>query len=229
MTADAKPADASPALDRQREAILRAALAHVPFDGWTWAALERAAADAGLPAEVARAAFPGGPTEAVELFSDWADRRMLAALEAIDLDALRVRDRIRLAVRTRLEQLAPHREAVRAALAHLALPHNAGIGLRCLWRTVDAIWRAAGDTATDFNYYTKRMLLAGVYSSTLLCWIEDDSPDFEATWAFLDRRIDEVLRVPGAMGKVRRAVESLPSPLRLLRRSPRSDTRMRGA
>ena len=124
------------------------------------------------------------------------------------------------AIRVRLEQTAGHREAVRRALSLLAMPLNAGKGPALLWRTVDAIWYAAGDTATDFNYYTKRGLLAGVYSATLLCWLEDRSEGFATTWSFLDRRISEVMRVPQALSGLRKRLEGLPTPFSFLRNGP---------
>lgn len=206
--------------DAVREAIIDAALPHVPFDGWTQATLQHGAADAGHDKVMALRVFPGGPVEAVEFWSHLADRRMLAALEQRDLSAMKVRERIATAIRVRLEQTAGHREAVRRALSLLAMPLNAGRGPALLWRTVDAIWYAAGDTATDFNYYTKRGLLAGVYSATLLCWLEDRSEGFATTWSFLDRRIGEVMRVPQALSGLRKRLETLPTPFSFLRNGP---------
>ncbi len=202
----------------RRERLMLAALPHVAFDGWGRAALEAGARDAGMtPTDVERY-FPGGAREALEVFSDWADTQMAAALAAHDLAALRVRERIRLAVRLRLEVLAPHREAVRRGLSWLALPPNAGLGARLLYRTVDAMWRAIGDRSADFSFYTKRALLAGVLSSTTLCWLGDDSDGFTDTDAFLERRIAEVLRVPAIWARCQRLARRLPDPFRILRR-----------
>ena len=122
-------------------------------------------------------------------------------------------DRVATAVRVRLEALGPHREAVSRGLAFLALPHNAALGTRCLYRTVDAIWYAAGDTATDYNFYTKRLLLAGVYTSTLLFWLNDRSEGYAQTWAFLDRRIGEVMRIGGTLGRTVGSLLDLPDRL----------------
>lgn len=199
--------------EKQRHALLDAALRHVPFDGWTWVALDSAARDCGIGAAEARRLFPGGPAELVRTFSDEADRRMLAELERLDLASMKVREKVAAGVRLRLEAIAAHREAARRALAFLALPQNATLGLRCLYRTVDAIWYAAGDTATDYNFYTKRALLAGVYSSTLLYWLNDKSEDYAGTWGFLDRRISEVLKVAARLGKGVGAAMSLPDRL----------------
>lgn len=208
-----------------RDAILQASLPHVVFDGWTDRTLRGGAVAAGHDAGAATRAFPRGGVDAITHFSDWADRRMLAAIaaEAESFDAMRVRDRITRAVRLRLEILEPHREAVRRATAVLAMRGRAGLSARLLYRSVDAMWRAAGDTATDFNFYTKRGLLAGVQSSTLLYWLGDRSDGHAATWGFLDRRIADVMRVGKAIGmatgKIRgaggRAGEGAPLPLRL--------------
>ena len=130
---------------------------------------------------------------------------------------MRIRDRIICAVRTRLECLEPYREAERRAVGFLALPPNALLGLRLMGRAVDAMWRAAGDRSTDFNYYTKRALLAGVYSTTLAHWLQDESEGFEETWAFLGRRVDDVMKIQKLRGRLDSYVEKLPSPLEFLR------------
>jgi len=202
-----------------RDRILLATLPHVAFDGWTRKALTAGVADAGFSRDMALRAFPDGIPELVEHFSGWADRRMLAELERRGAAAMRIRDRVAAGVRARLEVLAAHREAVRRALAFLALPPNAPLAARLLWRTVDAMWYAAGDNATDFNYYTKRGLLAAVYATTVLCWLADSSEDFVDTWAFLDRRIADVMKVPAYKARLKAALERLPRPSRLLRRA----------
>ncbi len=206
-------------IEETRDKLCAAALAHVPFDGWTGRALRAGAADLGLDPACAANAFPGGPAELLEAFSTEMDRRMLAELEARDLEAMKHRQRIATAVRARLELLAPHREAVRRGLSFLALPKHAVLGATCLYRSVDAIWHAAGDTSTDYNFYTKRLLLAGVYSATLLFWLNDESEDFSATWAFLDRRLAEVIRIGGSLGRAVGGLLDLPD--RILRGRPR--------
>lgn len=195
-----------------QETILEAALKHVPFEGWSLDALQTGAEDAGLDRAAARRAFPGGAIEAIEFHSRQADKRMLAALEAADLSRLKVREKVAFAIRTRLEQNAQHREAIRRALVILAVPIYANVSLSSLYRTVDAIWHGIGDVSVDFNFYTKRMLLAGVYSTTLLHWLEDSSEGFETTWRFLDRRIDDVMRVPQFLGQWKKMFEGFPKP-----------------
>lgn len=186
-----------------KTAILEAALPDVPFDGWTDALLERAAARLKLSAEDIQAAFPDGPAGLVRHFSVWADEKMLSKMNGAKKKNERISARITSAVRTRLEILAPHKQAVSASMSCLALPpHNLALP-KLVWKTSDAIWRAAGDTSTDYNYYTKRLLLSGVITSTTLFWLNDTSAGSERTWAFLDRRIANVLALGRGIGKLR--------------------------
>ena len=201
--------------------IVLAMLPDVPFEGWSRAALRKAAAKLGHDETEIDSLFPGGVRDAVACFSAWADRETEKALARKKLETLKIRERIALGVRTRLDILTPHREAVRRMLAFLALPANLPLAARLLYRTTDAIWFAAGDRATDFSFYTKRGLLAGVYASTSLYWLDDKSKDLDATSAFLDRRIDEVMRIPKLRARIK---ESAPNPLRALRRLRRSTT-----
>ena len=205
----------TPRRDRDRLRLLQATLPHVSFDGWTLAAMRAGAGDVDMdPADLVRL-FPDGPDELIRLFMEHADTLMVHELERRDLGNMRIRDRIATTVRVRLEQQAPHREAIRRALALQVLPQNGPGGLRALYRTVDLMWRAAGDTATDFNFYTKRLLLSGVYTATLMFWINDESDDFEATWAFLGRRIGNVMEIEKAKARAKRW---LPDPDDLVRR-----------
>lgn len=203
MAAKSKKPDLSGAdLTALRDAILDAAITHVPFDGWGREAAIRGAEDVGLDAAAAMRAFPDGARDMITWHLRQADRRMAEALTELDLGSMKIRDRIATAVRVRLEQNAPHREAIRKAMAFLALPQNAPLAAQALYRTVDEMWFQAGDTATDWNFYSKRALLAGVYSSTVLFWLNDNSEDFADTWAFLDRRIADVMKVPKLKGRL---------------------------
>ncbi len=205
-------------LDPVRTQLLEAALPHVPFDGWSQISLSKAAREAGIEEGMAKLAFPGGARDLLTLFVSNADRAMLKALKDMDLPNMRIRDRIRAAVKARIDAVTEHKEAERRAMTFLALPHNAPLAAEFIARTVDLMWRAAGDTSTDFNFYTKRGLLAGVYGSTLLYWLNDDSEDHEATWRFLDRRIDGVMQIEKAKAQFRKATADMPSPLSLLTR-----------
>jgi ubiquinone biosynthesis protein COQ9 len=186
-----------------RDQLADAFMAEAAFDGWTRAALTAGGRALDLPAGEADRLFPGGPLQALAYVSERADRRTVEDMEKEGIPALKIRDRITRAVRIRLERHAGSREAARRALSTLSLPFNAGLALKLLYKTVDAMWYAAGDTSTDFNFYTKRATLAGVYSSTLLYWLSDRSPGAEATWAFLDRRIEDVMKFEKLKGQVR--------------------------
>jgi ubiquinone biosynthesis protein COQ9 len=210
-----------PVQDADRDAVIMAALPHVPFDGWSDACLRRAAESVGIDPGAVPRLFPGGARSAVAHFMTMADRLMVADLAARDLAALKVRERIALAIRVRLERWQGHREAIRRALTLLPVPSMAGPALRGWAQTVDAIWRAVGDRSNDFSYYTKRMLLAGVYAATLLYWLEDRSEGAIATWAFLDRRIADVMRIPQLRARIEKQLKRAPSPVDILRRVAR--------
>jgi len=183
-----------PSREEQRDRLLEAALVHIPFDGWSRRSLFAGAADAGLEPGLARRLFPRLGDDLLAHLDRWADRQMLA--RAGDrLGDLRMRDRIAALVRARLEALAPHREAMRRALAARMLPGNALAACGSVWRTVDLMWSSAGDHARDYSYYTKRSLLAAVWTSTFLFWLEDRSEGCQDSWAFLARRIDNVMQI----------------------------------
>jgi ubiquinone biosynthesis protein COQ9 len=202
-----------------KQRLLDAALPKVAFDGWSARTLTRAANDAGVSGDDLLLACPRGAIDLVEFWVARADREMLAGIAPEELAAMKVRERVATLVRRRLEPLLAHKEAVRGAMGLLALPANAGLALKQLYRTVDAIWYAAGDTATDWNFYSKRALLAGVYSAALLYWLNDRSEGAADTWRFLDRRLDDVMKLQGVTARVRKLGEKLPDPFQLLRRA----------
>jgi ubiquinone biosynthesis protein COQ9 len=207
-------------LETLKDEILLATLPNIVFDGWSPQSLRDGARAAGHGTLEVERAFPGGVPDLVEHFSIWADRRMVESLQSRDLSVLRVQERIALAVRLRLTLLEPYKEAVRRLVSYVALPQNTALGVRLLYRTVDEIWYAAGDTATDFNFYTKRALLGGVYSTTVLYWINDVSDESADTWGFLERRLHDVMRVGRTASRVGRLgglIGRLPSPVRFAR------------
>jgi ubiquinone biosynthesis protein COQ9 len=209
----ASPADLP--LAELRPRLVVAMLPDVPFDGWTALARDAAADVLGVDRDIAAMALPDAAAM-VDAYIAHADTRMIGAMG--DVSGLKVRDRIRLALRCRLEAAAPDREAVRRALAVLAQPQHAGLAARSLWRTVDTMWRAAGDTATDFNHYSKRTILGAVYSASLLYWLDDDSDDQAATLAFIDRRIDGIMAFEKTKANARKALAWVPDPARFLGR-----------
>lgn len=191
--------------DPIKTAILEAALPNIPFDGWTMAALENAAAAAGYSAAMVTSVFPQGVKDAMAYLSHWADAKMLQSLKKTNPVSMRIRERIALAVRTRLEILAPHKEAERLAIAFWMRPLRKWEAGKLVWKTADAIWIWAGDTATDYNRYTKRGLLSGVLTATTLYWLNDQSAGHADSWAFLDRRIDNVLSIGKIVGRLKTA------------------------
>jgi ubiquinone biosynthesis protein COQ9 len=197
----------------ERDAAILGMLPNVPFDGWTKRALRAGVRDAGLPADEADMLFPLGTVDMIETFCDLADRRMEDA--AAGLAETKLSARVRAVIALRLEQNRPYKEAIRRALAVLALPQNARAAAACTARTVDAIWHAAGDRSADFSWYTKRAILAAVYSATVLYWLRDTSEDDEATLAFLDRRMAGVGRIGRLRGRVDALIARLPRPPRL--------------
>lgn len=182
--------------------VLQAATAHVPFDGWSDVTLRAAAGDSGVSPDLARALFPRGGIDLAVAFHQQGDQQMRDRLAALDLSALRFRDRIALAVRTRLE-LIEDPELVRRGSTLFALPQHAAEGARLIWSTADAIWTVLGDEARDVNWYTKRATLSAVYAAVVLYWLGDTSPGHQDSWAFLDRRIDDVMQIEKAKAKLR--------------------------
>jgi ubiquinone biosynthesis protein COQ9 len=211
--------------DADRAQLLDAVLVHVAFDGWSEAALTAAAKDLGIPMARALNAFPGGAAELVAFHSESADRAMIDALLREPLAELPIREKVARAIRLRLQANQPHREAIRSALTFLMMPLNGPLAARLLYKTVDAIWYAIGDRSTDFSFYTKRGLLAAVYSGTLFYWLSDKSEGTAATWSFLDRRIAEVMQIPKALSRLTRITGRIPMPRRPFKRPFRAAAR----
>jgi ubiquinone biosynthesis protein COQ9 len=189
---------------RIRDRILLAALPDVAFDGWTAALMARAAQNCGYDKEMAAAVFPGGLSDFVAYFSDWADRQMKESLAGTVPQDHRVRDRVRMAVLARIRVLQPWKEAVRRAMSYWAIPPRNLRATQAVWRTADAIWVWAGDTATDYNRYTKRTLLATVLGATMLAWVQDETADADSIAPFLDRRIETVMRLGQMVGRFKK-------------------------
>jgi ubiquinone biosynthesis protein COQ9 len=179
---------------RFRARILEAFPAHAARLGWTDAAFKAACEEVQLSEGEAALACPHGAADLFDAFADRADEAMLAALDDLDLHAMRYSQRVKACVQLRLEAQVPYKAAARAMTRALTRPDRAPIAARLLWRTADRIWRALGDTSTDENFYSKRAILSGVLASTYARWFSDDSADHEATWAFLDARIDNVMQ-----------------------------------
>jgi ubiquinone biosynthesis protein COQ9 len=203
--------DSPMSLDDRRAALVDAALPHVPFDGWSQATWTAAVQDAGIDPELAKLACPRGGIDLALAYHQMGDEMMITALRTADFANLRFRDKVIYAVRARIDAISD-KEAVRRGTTLFALPQHAFDGTRAIWGTSDAIWTALGDASQDINWYTKRATLAGVYSATVLYWLGDTSPDHQSTWAFLDRRIEDVMRIE----KVKSQIRESPTLSRLL-------------
>ncbi len=191
--------------------VIEAILNHIPFDGWSKVSLDMAAADCGLSEVEMHSLFPAGIVDAIAAYGAYADQNMITAFhgqDVADVAAMPVHMKIRSLILFRLEQAAPYKEVVRRTLAVLARPQHAKLASQLLYKTVDEMWRAAGDTSTDYNFYTKRATLSAVYSATLLAFLSDNSDDLANTKAFLDRRLAEVAKLP-KMAKPARALADM--------------------
>lgn len=205
-------------LDQLRRRLALAVGENAVFDGWSRAAVDSAAAQLGIDPALARLAIPKTQTGMIDLYIQEVDRALEAWFTPERMASMKIRDRIRELVWRRLEIMGPAREAVRRALAILARPQNLPLALRISWRSADLMWRLAGDTSSDFNHYTKRMTLGAVYSSTLLAWLDDQSEGWSDTAAFLDRRIDGVMRFEKFKAQWRRSTGQRLSASRFLGR-----------
>ena len=208
-------------ITNDHKALIEAAVPEVAFDGWTYKALDRAAETIGMNALIARDYFPSGATEMITVHSYLADKAMIAAVTKDQMAELGTKKAIAALLTARFEANQASKEAVRRAVAVLALPTNAALASKLLFSTVDAVWIAVGDQSRDYNYYSKRMLLAAVYSSTLLIWLDDKSEDMKETRAFMDRRLNGVVSTFGRIGKLRSGMQkhfpNLPDPLGWIR------------
>jgi ubiquinone biosynthesis protein COQ9 len=204
-------------LEQLRRRLALAVGENAVFDGWTRAAVDSAAAQLGVDPMQARLAMPKAQSGMIDVYIQEVDRALEAWFTPKRLQGMKIREKIRSLVWHRLEIMGPAREAVRRALAILAMPQNLPLALRISWRSVDLMWRIAGDTSTDFNHYTKRMTLGAVYGSTLLVWLDDQGEGWAETAAFLDRRIDDVMRFEKFKAEWRGSSERL-SPSRFLGR-----------
>jgi ubiquinone biosynthesis protein COQ9 len=190
--------------DEARDSLLAAALDHVAFDGWSQKSLSQAAEDVGVEPGIVDLAFPDGAVGMIDLHAQHCDIEMVKKASKTNIDKLKIREKITQLVKLRIETEFPYKEAAHRTVSFLALPQNHLASLRILYRTVDLIWKTIGDPSTDFNFYTKRMTLSGVYTSTFLFWLGDESEDAQDTWAFLDRRIENVMQIEKVKAKVRK-------------------------
>ncbi len=205
-------------LDELRVQLAPGIAAAAAFDGWSDAAVRDAAQAAGIDPDAAQFAFSGGAMQMIEAWVHSVDAAMAQALPAEQIVKLKIRERIRTLVQFRLDAVAGQKEALRRALAIMAMPQNAARTLKLGWSSADAMWRLAGDTATDYNHYTKRLTLGSIYAATLAVYVDDTSDDHAETKAFLDRRIEGIMKFEKAKARLLRPREEMFSPARFLGR-----------
>ncbi len=203
--------------DEIKKQLINAILPHVPFDGWGRAALSLAAKDMGMDYTKADILFPSGAGDVIAYHAKMMDDLMVDKLQNIDLASMKIHKRITIAVKIRLQLLEPNQQAVSKGLSFMALPSNGALALKILYKSVDNMWYMAGDTATDWNFYSKRILLAAVYSSTMLYWLNDTSKDYTDSWQFLDRRISEVMKIPKIKAKINNCFNFIPQKINVMR------------
>lgn len=198
--------------------ILKNALPHVAEMGWTWAALHAGALDSGLPAPQAELCFPEGLPQALEILSVHFDHEMIAAFEKTNRIELRIHEKVALGLTIRLGLLNDHRPAMRKIARYLLHPARASLLLKLSYKTIDQIWYLAGDQATDYNFYTKRLLLGYVYNSTCLYFVKSRQEALDTTLHFMNNRFAEVAKVPKIKNTLKEGVAKLratfPNPFR---------------
>jgi ubiquinone biosynthesis protein COQ9 len=202
--------------DEARHAILDAALSDAAFEGWTDVMLAKAAQSAGLPKGAPALYFPGGVIDVIEFWSDRMDAGAREKIEALDLGAMKIRDRVTQSVAIRLSEIGRFEEAARRAQARLSLPDGIGTAAKITWNAADMIWRAIGDTSTDANFYSKRGVLSAVLASTAPIWLSDTLPDKPDARRFLDRRIANVMQFEKVKAQFRKATANAPNPAEIL-------------
>ena len=212
------PLPADPTLDEVRAALAPIIARNAGFDGWSDAAVHAAADEAGVDRDVAKLAFNDNAIDMIDAWIDSIDMELAHRLPAEKLAAMKIRDRITALLATRLEIMAPDRESLRRAMAIMAMPQNLVCSAKIGWRSADRMWRLAGDAASDFNHYTKRMTLSAVYASTLSVFVNDDSDNFADARAFLDRRIDNVMQFEKVKFQAKQRQEYVPSLSRFIGR-----------
>ena len=212
------PLPADPTLDEVRAALAPIIARNAGFDGWSDTAVHAAADEAGVDRDVAKLAFKDNAIDMIDAWIDSIDMELAHRLPAEKLAAMKIRDRITALLATRLEIMAPDRESLRRAMAIMAMPQNLVRSAKIGWRSADRMWRLAGDTASDFNHYTKRMTLSAVYASTLSVFVNDDSDNFADARAFLDRRIDNVMQFEKVKFQAKQRQEYVPSLSRFIGR-----------
>lgn len=202
--------------NQTRDAILKAALKIAPFEGWTDLTLKRAVRAAGYPDGSGELYFENGVADLLDYWSDTLNAKTAQDLSQLDLDSLKIRERVIQGVLLRLQAIGTHEEAARRASSRLVLPDLASKGVRQIWNAADVIWRGIGDTSTDANYYSKRAILSSVIGATLPVWLSDQSDDKATARAFLDARIENVMEFEKLKWRIKDLTKNMPEPAEIL-------------
>ncbi len=192
---------------KEQQTILDMALPHIAFDGWNDNVLHAATTDAGIDPDLLPLIYPNGITDMIRVFSKTGDRKMLDALSAYNVEKMKIRERITEAVKQRILVDQPHKLAAQKTAIYFARPSKQALSLKLTWASADKIWNWAGDAATDYNHYSKRIILSGILTTTRMVWFGSDEDDLETVWAFLDRRIENVMQFEAAKPKWRKRAE----------------------
>lgn len=196
----------------KRDSIVSAFMNDAVFDGLSVKTLHNSFVHCHIPPEQSVLLFPDGVVDVLAWHSLRADEILTHFAQHSDLKSLSIRKRIETLLMHRFEVMANEREAIRKGLHYLSLPHHVKASTTLLFRTVDTIWRIAGDTSTDMNYYTKRMILSGIYTATLPIWLSDKTPDLEHTRTFLQKRLNDALKLgklPSVFPKIENTILSV--------------------
>lgn len=196
-------------MEQQKKLIMLETLKHIPFDGWNMGSVNVACKALGIAPEYGSVLFPNGIREFITYFIKFIEEEMINKLEHVNLNEMKIRERIFLLVKARLDAYFPYKVAVSSLVTHFAYPANLPSGLRALWDAASQVWYIAGDKSLDYNYYTKRLILTAVYSSTLFYWLQDESKDQQETCEFLRKRIDNVLSVGSVIGRFKKSCEKV--------------------
>lgn len=189
-------------INTQKEQILEEALKNIPFDGWVFSTFEKSANDLNLDENILFELFPNGNQDIIRFYSQWIDQKMIEPLKDVNIENLKVRDRIRIAIEKRIDVLSPYKESTHLAFKKLTHPKYAKLSTSITWTTSDIIWDWAGDISDDYNHYTKRGLLSGVIGATMIYWLQDNSKDHKKTKIFLNHRIENVLFIGKNVSKI---------------------------
>jgi len=196
-------------LKTRSDNLIRTALPFIAQEGWTWPALIQGAIEGGYDEAILDLCFEGQVSQAVAHYSTMLDEEMVRKVSSLPLDTLKIRERIATCVLARLEAMNSHKEVAHRMLRYLALPSQILMASKLIYKTVNVMWYEAGDQTTDFSFYTKRVTLAAVYSSTLIYWMRDDSQDFKETRKFLERRLNDIMLIPRVKRKASQIIQAL--------------------